>query len=564
MKYYAVTDDPNELYHYGRKGMKWGKHIFGDKPKSPAFKSAMTKLRTLSKKTSSTIKTSRAQHAVNKERRQQDRYNKAVQAAQKRIQLTENLHNLNNLQSYEKRVAQDYKQQRKADHAAEKRYNKFAKNERKMDKFTQLAREGRLKYGQLSDEQVGKITERLALERSARVLGNTEKPKFKTRMKEALQEGMLQGVVQGTAAGMREIAVAKVQNRLKNKHILDKNSAQEAERQKQASRIKNKKTHKEVREDIKDEAYEAQVKAGVGMLSRNQWFGATGAARALQESQNKLNEQKRLQDLNTRVRNEMDLANNSEYQAMLARQHEQKRLQDVQDRINNEIAYSNNADYQNALKQNKDREFAIQQAQNRERTRQRNLEDVEKLDVAAEMAYKYGELPVGYKLNGRREDEIARLSNYYEQRHVKGETKQQKAEREAKEAREAKERERLAREAQRIEAEEQQRKKDLANRRAEMARNAQGFIKMEERVNAAEKERHKEEQARKDKLNEYVARRVQHENYMQDKLNQVARESAKASKEINKYRVPTGTVLPDFYIAPVRRKPKRNGNPLKG
>ena len=24
MKYYAVTDDPNELMHYGVKGMKWG------------------------------------------------------------------------------------------------------------------------------------------------------------------------------------------------------------------------------------------------------------------------------------------------------------------------------------------------------------------------------------------------------------------------------------------------------------------------------------------------------------------------------------------------------------
>ena len=37
MKYYAVTDDPNELLHYGRLGMKWGQHIFVG-PKSLAYK----------------------------------------------------------------------------------------------------------------------------------------------------------------------------------------------------------------------------------------------------------------------------------------------------------------------------------------------------------------------------------------------------------------------------------------------------------------------------------------------------------------------------------------------
>ena len=43
MKYYAVTEDPRELYHYGVKGMKWGQHIFGEdpRPKSPAYKKAM-------------------------------------------------------------------------------------------------------------------------------------------------------------------------------------------------------------------------------------------------------------------------------------------------------------------------------------------------------------------------------------------------------------------------------------------------------------------------------------------------------------------------------------------
>ena len=48
MKYYAVTEDPRELYHYGVKGMKWGQHIFGPEPglkKSPAYKKALSKLR---------------------------------------------------------------------------------------------------------------------------------------------------------------------------------------------------------------------------------------------------------------------------------------------------------------------------------------------------------------------------------------------------------------------------------------------------------------------------------------------------------------------------------------
>lgn len=352
MKYYAVTEDPNELLHYGVKGMKWGKHLFGDdlKPKSTAYKNAAKKLKSLASSvtkavnnTKSAIQKSSAQRSINKQKKQEEKFNEAVAKTQRRIDTISNLNNLNKLTSYEKSVEQQYKADQKqakanlkAEKAAIKREKKYAKNERKMERFMQEAREGRLKYGQLSDEQVQRVTDRLALERSARNLGSTEKPKFRKRMKEALQEGLLQGVTQGTAAGMREIAIAKVQNRLSNKRVLDKKAEQQAERDRKTARIKNKKTHKEMREDIKDEAYEAQVREGVGWWNRNNWATTAGAAKELQKVQQSKAERERTQRLQARINDEMDLGNNETYQKFLSEQREQKRIQDVQDRLNSE------------------------------------------------------------------------------------------------------------------------------------------------------------------------------------------------------------------------------------
>ncbi len=363
MKYYAVTDDPNELLHYGVKGMKWGQHLFGDdlRPKSAGYKRALGKLRNSAKKAktaktataktvksvSASLKKSATQRAINKQQKQEDKYNKAVAKAQQRINIVSNLSNVDKMRTYEKHLESDYKAQRNADKAAIKREHKYAKNERKMDKYTQLAREGRLKYGKLSEEQVGRITDRLSLERQARVLGNTEKPKFRVRAKEALQEGMLQGIVQGTAAGMKEVAVAKVQNRLANKHVLDKNSAQEAKRQKEASRIKNKKSTREIKQDFKQEAREEEIREGVGWLDRHNTF--KGASRIQQQIQQKRLEDDRVRKLQSRIQDEMDLENNSAYQQMLEAKAERERVRRLNASISDEMDRYNNRPYQQML-----------------------------------------------------------------------------------------------------------------------------------------------------------------------------------------------------------------------
>ena len=163
MKYYAVTDDPNELMHYGRKGMKWGQHIFGDKPRSAAYRRASSKLRR-------SMRNGIAKAKANWARKHSPTVLRA------------------------KAKAKAAKQQARA----------ARKEEKFMNKAIQRAREGRLRYGKLTDEQVRRVTERLALERNARQLGSTEKPKFKTRLKEAVQEGMLQGATRGGAAYIEE------------------------------------------------------------------------------------------------------------------------------------------------------------------------------------------------------------------------------------------------------------------------------------------------------------------------------------------------------------------------
>lgn len=355
MKYYAVTEDPNELLHYGVKGMKWGKHLFGDdlKPKSTAYKNAAKKLKSLASSvtkavnnTKSTIQKSSVQRSINKQKKQENKFNEAVAKTQRRIDTISNLNNLNKLTSYEKSVERQYKADQKqakanlkAEKAAIKQEKKYAKNERKMERFMQEAREGRLKYGQLSDEQVQRVTDRLALERSARSLGNTEKASYRLRKKEAIREGKLEGYKRGTAAAMEEVARGLIQMGFKNREnrkALDQKSKLDAERQREANRIRNKKTHKEVREDIKDEAYEAQVREGVGWWNRNNWATTAGAAKELQKVQQSKAERERTQRLQARINDEMDLGNNETYRKFLSEQREQKRIQDVQDRLNSE------------------------------------------------------------------------------------------------------------------------------------------------------------------------------------------------------------------------------------
>lgn len=150
MTYYAVTDDPNELAHYGILGMKWGvrndkpRHTGSKRPRSAAYKKAQSKLGRMMK---SGIKKAQTKWEV---------YNSP---ANKQLR-------------------------------AEKRY------ERQTNKAIQQARKGKLKYGKLTDDQVQRVTERLYLERQARQLADTEKS-FGRRLKESIGEGIISGIGSG-------------------------------------------------------------------------------------------------------------------------------------------------------------------------------------------------------------------------------------------------------------------------------------------------------------------------------------------------------------------------------
>lgn len=166
MKYYAVTDDPNELMHYGIKGMKWGvirtdaqlghpkkpAKPRSTKPKSDAYISASSKLR---KMMSSGIQ--------------------KAQASWKEYNSPEN------------KAVRDYK-----------------RNERLFEKHVQLARQGRLKYKGISDSEVERITDRLYLENRARQQSGNEKQGFIRRLGESAGNGFIQGFGQGVSARTSE------------------------------------------------------------------------------------------------------------------------------------------------------------------------------------------------------------------------------------------------------------------------------------------------------------------------------------------------------------------------
>lgn len=151
MTYYAVTDDPNELAHFGIKGMKWGvrhdkpRHSGSRRNRSPAYKKAQSKLSMLMR------------HGIKRAEAKWKAYNSPK-----------------------------------------------AKEERFMKKAMQQARTGTLKYGKLTDDQVRRVTDRLALERNARQLGSTENPKFGKRLKTAIGAGIISGVGAGTGAYIEE------------------------------------------------------------------------------------------------------------------------------------------------------------------------------------------------------------------------------------------------------------------------------------------------------------------------------------------------------------------------
>lgn len=335
MKYYAVTEDPNELFHYGRRGMKWGKHIFGDKPKSPGYKRALGKLRASTKSIKSAIQKSATQYSMNRQKRQQNKYNQAVKKAQRNNELVENLYNLDKVRVNERGLDRDYwgaakiariqdKQQRKIDRINNKlaikqlkQEVKYSKKELNMDKLVQKARSGKLKYGQLSDDQVQRLTDRLNMEQRARNLGSTEKT-WRQQKKEAFRQGKLQGITRGTAAAMEEVARAGTIYGIQNFMNRKKRNAlakQQGKEQRIKNREQNRKSAKDIRDEVKQEAYESEVRSGKGFLDRS--FGTHmtvgQAAKLLQKNNSAEHERQRIQNVQDRLANERDEMFNKAY-----------------------------------------------------------------------------------------------------------------------------------------------------------------------------------------------------------------------------------------------------------
>lgn len=351
MKYYAVTDDPRELYHYGVKGMKWGQHIFGDRPKSPGYHKALKKLRAARDSVKSFKNTVQSKVSSANQARQERNYKKAVKAAQKRIELITNVNRYDEEKAADKRYTRDlYSNQKKQNFyngtsrkqfAINEKINKlnekrkisegirdvknlkkYTKTEKNIDKFTQKARKGKLKYGKLTADQVQQVQDRLQLEANTRRFGSQEKT-WRQQKKEARRAGYLQGITRGTAAGMEEVARAGTQVGIK--HILDRMkldaaSKQDAQRQgefeKIKNRAKNKKTRSEIREDIKQQTREMEYKEGNNRTAkRYRKFEELGSNRQfnLEESHHALQSARQQRELEERNERALEEAGRNAY-----------------------------------------------------------------------------------------------------------------------------------------------------------------------------------------------------------------------------------------------------------
>ena len=234
MKYYAVADDPRELMHYGVKGMKWGKHLFGDKPRSPGFKKAASKLRASMK---SGIQKKQATWKE-KSAAKQDRM---MEKAERRLNY-----------ALEKQAANSVRQQQRAvrremnrEASAERREN------RQMQKYMQKARHGTLKYKKLRDDQIETIANRLNLENQARRLSGNETPHMLTRIKRSVGEGIVSGVGTAVAVGITEHARAKARYNAEKKY-----GEKTARREARAQHIKDRQKRKDDIKAKRDSAYE--------------------------------------------------------------------------------------------------------------------------------------------------------------------------------------------------------------------------------------------------------------------------------------------------------------------
>lgn len=205
MKYYAVTEDPNEMMHWGIKGMKWG--VRHDKPRHPG--------------------SGRKRSAAYK--KAQSKLGKMMKSGIKKAE------------------------------ASWKTYNSpEAKYARQTNHAIQQARKGKLKYGKLTDDQVRRVTERLELERQARALSNAEQ-RFTSRLGRSITEGVIKGVGEGFGKRASEFigrkSVLKTDRlRAEQQDRLDK--AKELRKIRNAEKEANKKIEREFRDDARRDEYE--------------------------------------------------------------------------------------------------------------------------------------------------------------------------------------------------------------------------------------------------------------------------------------------------------------------
>lgn len=276
MKYYAVADDPSELMHYGVKGMKWGQHIFGDKPRSPGFKKAVSKLRASMK---NGIKAKQAHWKQNSEMRSVKREakresNEAKVARQADARLAEAL------------GAQAAREIRRDRRAARREVNREVRAERReqrnMDRYMQKARHGTLKYKKLRDDQIQSIAERLNLENQARRLSGNETPHMLTRIRRSIGEGVVRGVGSAVAVGIEENARARAKYKAEKKYGTKQAKERLKTQQKMAKR--------EAKANADRDFYEMQAETG-----ERRTFNQTVGPNARKNRMRELNDYKRLQ-----------------------------------------------------------------------------------------------------------------------------------------------------------------------------------------------------------------------------------------------------------------------------
>lgn len=211
MTYYAVTDDPNELAHFGVLGMKWG--VRHDKPRHPGSRS-----------------------------------NKPRSAAYKKAQSKLSAAMRNGIKAVEKKW-------NTYNSPANKRIRAAKRYERQTNRALEKARKGKLKYGKLTDDQVYRITQRLAMEQNARNLSNNEKTFFK-KLRESASQGLITGVGAGVSQSIAERLSRKSKMKTDRMRAEQQNelNLEAARRQaEQQNRLNAKfERQKDVRDRIKD------------------------------------------------------------------------------------------------------------------------------------------------------------------------------------------------------------------------------------------------------------------------------------------------------------------------